>query len=230
MKQNATTPKSALKNMRREDVTAMYLIGRGIEIGALHNPLAMPQGASVSYVDRMSVAELRQQYPELGDKSLVEVDIIDNGETLEEIPDGMLEFVVANHFLEHCRNPIRAFSNMLRVLCAGGILYMAIPDKRYSFDVERPVTPIEHLVRDFEEGPEWSEWGHHFEWAALVNKVLDPEAGAHDTLRRNYSIHYHVWDQKAMLSLVFYLKEHYPFEAELIWRNENEVVFVLRKT
>lgn len=79
--------------------------------------------------------------------------------------------MIANHFLEHCENPIKAFLNMLRVLRPGGILFLAVPDKRHTFDRDRPVTPLAHLVRDYEEGPGWSRKGHFEEWVRLVHKV-----------------------------------------------------------
>jgi hypothetical protein len=82
-----------------------YLSGEGIEIGALHNPLPMPRSARVRYVDRLPVSELRAHYPELEHEPLVQVDILDDGERLATIADSSLDFVVANHFLEHTQDP-----------------------------------------------------------------------------------------------------------------------------
>jgi hypothetical protein len=58
----------------RAAIARRFIQGSGIEIGALHNPLRMPRGAQVRYVDRMPVAELRRQYPELEGEELVEVE------------------------------------------------------------------------------------------------------------------------------------------------------------
>src|SRR5437868_3016790 len=60
----------------RQIVANAYLWGEGIEVGALSNPLPPPPGARVKYVDRMSVDDLRRQYPELASYDLVPVDII----------------------------------------------------------------------------------------------------------------------------------------------------------
>ena len=136
----------------REAVAAHYLKGTGLEIGALHNPLKVPSAARVRYVDRMPVAELRRQYPELASYNLVEADVIDNGEKLSTVGECTQDFVIANHFIEHCENPIDTLMNLVRVLKKDGILFMCVPDKRYTFDGERPVTPFEHLVRDFKRG------------------------------------------------------------------------------
>ena len=92
----------------------------------------------MKYVDRMTVAELRRQYQELAGDPLVETDIIDNGEQLTTIRDETQDFVIANHFIEHCQNPIQTFQNLFRVLKPGGVLYVAVPDKRFTFDADRP--------------------------------------------------------------------------------------------
>jgi hypothetical protein len=63
--------------------------GRGIETGALHHPTPLSPGAKVRYLDRMTLSELRAQYPELEKLDLVPVDIVDSGETLATLPDGL---------------------------------------------------------------------------------------------------------------------------------------------
>jgi hypothetical protein len=66
-----------------------YLRGNGLEIGALHNPLPVPPHVQLRYVDRMSVADLRAQSPELQGQRLVEPDVIDDGERLATVPDAL---------------------------------------------------------------------------------------------------------------------------------------------
>ena len=39
-----------------------------------------------------------------------------------------------------------------RVLKPGGIVYAVVPDKRYTWDRERPDTPMEHMIEDFRNG------------------------------------------------------------------------------
>jgi predicted SAM-dependent methyltransferase len=216
----------------REFVANTFISGHGIEIGALHMPLKVPRAAKVKYVDRLSVEALRKHYPELNDKDLVHVDIIADGERLESISDSTQDFVIANHFIEHCQDPIGAALNMFRVLKPGGVLYLAIPDKRNSFDVDRPVTTLDHLIRDHQQGPSWSRRQHFEEWTRLVNKVKD-EQEAEQEIEQNmaidYSIHYHVWTQAEMLEFVVELRKMASFEVELCLKNGPEVIFILRK-
>lgn len=50
---------------RREAIASRYLMGEGIEIGALHMPLRVPVTARVKYLDRLPLEGLRGHYPEL---------------------------------------------------------------------------------------------------------------------------------------------------------------------
>lgn len=220
---------------KRQLAADLYLRGEGIEIGALHQPLKVPATARVKYVDRLTVEELRTHYVELAELPLVEVDIIDDGETLATIPDGKLDFVIANHFFEHCQDPIFTLENLLRVLKTGGIIYLAVPDKRFTRDVRREVTSLEHLERDHREGPDWSRRQHYDEWVRLWNGVEDEQEVQlhinHLMNVMNYSIHFHVWSQFEMLELLAALRKRFglPFELEMFLKNEEEMIMILRK-
>jgi len=218
----------------RESIARIYIKGKGIEIGALHSPLRLSKSAHVLYLDRMSIPDLRKQYPELNSKNLVPIDIIDDGEKLSKVPDSSQDFVIANHFLEHCQNPIGTIENILRVLRKGGMLYLSIPDKRYSFDKDRPVTSIEHLLRDYSDGPDWSKRQHFAEWTKYVGMIKDAaEAEQHifSLMCSDYSIHYHAWTQTEIIELILIMKKrlNFKFEVELLVTNEKEFIVILKK-
>ena len=213
--------------------STFYIRGRGIEIGALHNPLPVPKWAKVKYVDRFPESILREHYPELRKKKLVNVDFICDGEFLASVHDRSQDFVIANHFLEHCENPILSVENILRVLREDGIAYIALPDKRFTFDEDRPVTSLDHVKKDYEEGPVWSKKEHFEEWTRLVAKIHNEDkAQQHsaDLMKTNYSIHYHVWTQKEILELMLYLRDIFEYEIELFLRNSYEIIMILRVT
>lgn len=231
---NSDSREAAAGGFDRKRVADRFLLGSGIEIGGLQRPLMVGKNAQVKYVDRMPVNELRRHYPELASVPLVEVDIIDDGERLATIKDLSQDFVIANHFIEHCQNPILAFSNMLRVLKNGGVIYLAIPDKRFTFDRHRPDTPIDHLVKDYEEGPEWSKSQHYVEWSRYVNHLredVEVLARAQQLMRMDYSIHFHVWSQASMWQFFWMLGRIMPeqFEIEVCLKYQEEVIWVIRK-
>jgi hypothetical protein len=69
-----------------------------------------------------------------------------------------------------------------------------VPDKRFTFDKQRPETDFAHVLRDYREGPQWSHDDHVREFASLVmgasGEALESTvAGLKAT---NYSIYFHV--------------------------------------
>ena len=223
-------PLSTFHDTRRA-VAAAFLRGSGIEIGALHQPLMVPADVNVTYVDRMTTAALRGHYPELADVALVDVDVVDDGERLTTFGDATQDFVVANHFIEHCQNPLQTFHNLFRVLKPAGIMFMAVPDKRFTFDVDRPSTPVDHIMRDFTDGPECSKRQHFEEWSRLVNKAAEADVAAQvdHLMAIDWSIHFHVWSGPDLVELMLAVQRMLAFELELFLRNGGESLCVLRK-
>ncbi|MDY6937654.1 MAG: glycosyltransferase [Cyanobacteriota bacterium] len=228
-----TQNREEVKKLRRQ-IANKYIKGEGIEIGALHSPLPVPEAANVRYVDRMSVFDLRLQYPEMKELPLVDVDIIDDGEVLSTVADNSMDFAIANHMIEHCQNPIQTLQNYFRVLKPGGILYLAVPDKRYTFDVDRPVTSLEHLIDDYTEGPEQSRISHFEEYVRMVDRTPQKKVSArllYLLIDLDYSIHFHVWTPSAFTELLLYCQQEFDdkFAIELMQSNEDEFIFILRK-
>lgn len=191
-----------------------YLRGLGVEIGALHNPLPVPpEQARVLYVDRLERSHLREQYPDLDARSLAPLDFIGDGERLACVRPASLDFIIANHVIEHMEDPIGALNGWFAALKPGGILYLAVPDKRATFDAQRVVTPWSHLVADHEMGSHWTRAQHFEEWARYVSKVAEAEVGplTHRLMDMNYSIHFHVWDPDAFAAFLdLYAQSYNP--------------------
>jgi predicted SAM-dependent methyltransferase len=223
-----------VQNGPRAYLGALFLKGSGLEIGALHSPHPVPSSCErVTYVDRLDVDGLRRHYPELADKPLVTVDVIDDGEELKTFAPSSQDFIIANHFLEHTQDPIGTIERHLEVLRPGGILFMAIPDKRQTFDLPRPVTTLEHLYRDHEEGPAWSYMDHVREVVSLVGKMSGAvaEAGVKKIVDTQYSLHFHVWTQNELLEMLVDIRRRLalPFDIEAVVQNGVESLVVLRK-
>jgi SAM-dependent methyltransferase len=224
---------------RRSAIAWTYINqkGNGVEIGAAANPIRFSAGTKVKYVDRLSREEKLVQEKASDPRAyrdMVRVDIIDDADKLETLADSSQDFVIANHVLEHCQSPITALKNMLRVLKTDGVLFLSVPDMRYTFDSTRQLTDLEHIIVDAVEGPERSFREHFKEWAKFVEKVPEDEieTRADKLINGRYGIHYHVWTQYALLELFLYLKKELAqaFEIECFCRNNTEVDIVLRKT
>jgi SAM-dependent methyltransferase len=219
----------------RHAMACRFLKGSGIEIGGLHGPIRVPTIDRVANVDRMTIEGLRQHYPELAGTELTPVDIVDDGETLATIPAESQDFVIASHVIEHCENPLLAIRNWLRVAKIGSCIMIVVPDKRFTFDSERPVTPWHHVLRDYTDGPDWSRWSHYEEvvrsqakWAPLSD---DQTAWARKLMNERHSIHFHVWEPQDFLEVLVMAKRiGLTFEVAQFSPREEEFIAILRRT
>jgi glycosyltransferase involved in cell wall biosynthesis/SAM-dependent methyltransferase len=227
----------------RKLLSSAFINGKGIEIGALHNPLSVAPGVEVKYLDHLGKTDLYEHYPELRGHDLVEVDIIDNGETLKNVADGSQDFTIANHFIEHCEDPILALKNIFRVLKTRGVLYMAVPDKRFTFDIDREETSMSHLWEDHLEGAQKSRKMHYYEWAKFVerhNGTLPKEASNETIIerasyleRQKYSIHFHVWGCQSFVKFLEELRKTETIKFNCLFSgsfpSRQENIFILQK-
>ncbi|MFI5282785.1 MAG: methyltransferase domain-containing protein [Candidatus Dormibacterales bacterium] len=201
-------------------VLAEWLRGTGIEIGGLHRPLHVPHADRVIYVDHLTRDELRKVYPELADLELVQVDFIGTAENLSAFQDSSLDFVIANHLLEHLEYPVRALREFTRVLRPGGLIFMALPDKRVTFDKKRPLTPPGHIVEEERlQSAEQNRRAHFMEWATDVDGAVpgaDADARVQHLLDINYSIHIHVWTPDSFLDFLTEARADFGLDLQLL--------------
>jgi SAM-dependent methyltransferase len=217
----------------RRRLATRHLHGEGLEIGALHRPFPLPAGARVRYVDRWTTAQLREEYPGLAGEPLAEVSVVDDAQRLATIADATQDFVVAGHVLEHTEDPIGALQAQLRVLRPGGVLVLALPDRRRDLDALREPTSLEHLLADHREGPARSRAAHYREWSGLVDRPLglvaeaDVEAHAAQLERGGHDIHFHCWTLEELVAQLpaFGL----PADLAEARRNGDEFLLVLRR-
>ena len=189
------------------------------------------------YFDRLDLAGLRADYPELADKPLVAPDILHDGERLTTIGDASQDFVVANHFIEHCQDPLGALTTFLRVLRPGGIALLAVPDRHQGIDAARAGTAFEHVQRDHEETPARSRRQHYLDWTREVDLPLGNvtadrvEDHARSLEERSYSIHFHAWDRREFGDMLERAGRTYDLPAEVLELKPNghEFIVVLRR-
>jgi SAM-dependent methyltransferase len=192
---------------------AAWLQGDGIEIGALHNPLPLPPDARVRYVDHLPEAELRKHYPELDGQPFAPVSIIGSAQDLAMVADGSVDFVVANHLMEHLEDPIAGLLEFQRVLRPDGVVYLALPDKRRTFDCDRELTPVEHLLDEHRQGAQDNRRRHYVDWATRVDKKDEAHAAA--LLEQGYSIHFHVWRADTFLDFLVAARREFGLDFEI---------------
>jgi SAM-dependent methyltransferase len=215
----------------REDVAVRFLRGDGIEIGALDFPLRLPRGASVRYVDYLDEVGLREVYGETlrAGRPLVVPDVVDDGARLASFADASLDFIVANHMIEHVEDPIAMLQHQLRALRTDGILYLTVPDARATFDAPRRRTTVEHLLRDHRDGPHVSRRVHYEECARLIEGHSDAVLARRieEMEAEGLRPHFHVWEPHGFAAFLAALE--LPFSLELLQASVGEFIVVLRK-
>jgi len=214
---------------------AATLVGKGLEIGPLHEPLPQSPGASVDHVDRLPLEDLRKHYPELPPEKIVTPDILDDAETLGRIADGTYDFVSASHVIEHMRNPIGALENWCRVLKPAGLLYLVVPDKRATFDRSREQTTLEHMVLDYRDPSRDRDREHFLEWSTKVDGKVGEHAveAARHLEQMDYSIHFHVFLPSDVATLLTWFSANVQplevVEGPVMVPGSFEFHFMLRK-
>jgi hypothetical protein len=122
----------------------------GLEIGPLHNPAVPKKGNGVLYVDHLPTEQLHDKYRKQGFPhcdDIRDVDIVVDAAGLASAVGGRkFAYVVASHVIEHIPNPLQWFKDIHGLLQPGGVLSLAIPDKRYCFDRLRDTTTVAQWV------------------------------------------------------------------------------------
>lgn len=127
----------------------------GLEIGPLCWPLVTKTESNgrIYYVDFSTAEKSREKYkddPNVDVNEIVETDYLWGKQTLPELVEGKLfDYVVASHVIEHVPNMLGWLREIASVLKDNGILALAIPDKRYTFDFKRQLTTLGVLVESY---------------------------------------------------------------------------------
>ncbi|WP_250865919.1 methyltransferase domain-containing protein [Caballeronia sp. INSB1] len=135
---------------------------RGIEIGPWFNPLASKaEGYQCLVLDVFDLATLRQRATEIANVAdnirdrIEDVDLLGSSANIEELVAargelGEFDYIVSSHNFEHLPNPIKFLQGCAKALKPGGIISMAIPDKRSCFDYFRPLTSLGQWIDAYE--------------------------------------------------------------------------------
>lgn len=122
----------------------------GLEIGPSHCPVAPRRaGFNVRVLDHLDAAGLRAKYADHGVDidAIEEVDYVWSGQPLEElVGDERFAWIIASHVIEHVPDLVGFLNSCDRILAPGGLLSLAIPDKRYCFDCRRENSALGRVI------------------------------------------------------------------------------------
>lgn len=218
-------------NGARTLIANAFVSGVGIEVGGGNRPFPVGENAKVSYGDIRDADELDTYF---------KTDVPENGfidaETFETINPESLDFILSAHVIEHLKNPFGSILRGLDRLKAGGVYVIVIPDKRFTFDRNRPLTTYEHLMRDLESGGEDTMQEAYLEHIRYVHTQFHPPIPAEDEqaelakiLAAKMDCHVHCWTRESFSEQVTMLLSGKPATIVFESNVENEAAFVIRK-
>ena len=133
---------------------------KGLEIGALNSPIIQLEDVvdrgEIFYLDHLSTDELREKYradTSVNIDNIVKVDFIcPDGDLVKAVAGIQFDYIVASHVIEHVPNVLKFLQDAAKILKPGGQLFLIIPDKRFTFDAERPETTFGTVLDSFLSG------------------------------------------------------------------------------
>ena len=133
----------------------LNLAGVGLEIGASHNPLLRKsEGHDIRIADHLDQAGLIAKYDGLRPTGRIEpVDYVLKPGRLTESIDDRFDYILASHLLEHTVCMISFLQDCQELLKPGGIVSLALPDKRYCFDQLRERTSLGRVIDVYHAQP-----------------------------------------------------------------------------
>ena len=185
--------------------------GKGIEIGAFKTPI---EGIQPYYVDK---------FRKFANERCL-ADIFSDPVYLP-FHANSLDYVASSHVLEHMANPVAAICEWYRVLRPGGIMYMVVPDRRYTWDHDRQLTSCDHLLDDYFRGMTDCDATHiddfvdHVDWLQYAPDTALEDVPAKKAVRKKayheavsagriINIHFHVFEPSNLMELFKRLTLH----------------------
>lgn len=137
---------------------------------------------------------------------------ITEASNLQCIGDSSYDFILSSHCIEHLANPLKGLSEWIRVLKQDGLLILVIPHKDNTFDHHRPVTSLEHLIKDFDNDTDEDDMTHLEETLRLHDLSRGPVEGGFQAFKErseqnveNRCLHHHVFDTRTAVEMVNYM-------------------------
>ncbi|MDP2364393.1 MAG: methyltransferase domain-containing protein, partial [Ignavibacteria bacterium] len=132
---------------------------------------------------------------------------------LIKITSDSYDFILTSHVIEHIANPIKALFEWVRILKNEGVLVIILPHKDGTFDHNRNITSLTHIIGDYNNDTNENDLTHLDEILELHDLRRDPEAGSLSQFKErsfnnfeNRCLHHHVFDTYLTVKLIDFIK------------------------
>jgi SAM-dependent methyltransferase len=205
------TPR-ATNVLAMREIMLSGLTGQGLEFGAGAAPMPVPLACRMRYADVFTIEQIRASFYEGQTlEDLVVPDLVASFEEFEGVPAYSLDFIVSSHVIEHTSDPIGALIRGATKLRPGGSIALAVPDMNRTFDCDRPVTPLAHLIADFEAPSRARDEENFREFYSLA--FPEPPDAFEQVWRQKWAerfpIHYHCWTYESFGEMITWIQEQH---------------------
>ncbi|WP_244292996.1 bifunctional 2-polyprenyl-6-hydroxyphenol methylase/3-demethylubiquinol 3-O-methyltransferase UbiG [Stappia sp. TSB10P1A] len=156
---------------------------RSLELGAFHRPLM--RGAHTKHFDVLPRAQLVERAKAIGENpdGIPNIDFVSPSGDLAVV-DEQFDMVVSSHVIEHQPNLVAHLAHVERILDAGGVYAMIIPDCRFCFDHFIPPSTLGQVIEAHRQNPKVHTLRSVIEMRALTthNDAARHWKGDHGTL------------------------------------------------
>jgi methyltransferase family protein len=141
---------------------------QGVELGPLTTPIVHKHEGRILYVDHADTETIRAKYarhPHVDCARIVPIDVAWVSGRLQDAfePGFQADYVLASPVIEHVPDLVTWLADIHDILAPSGLLRLAVPDRRYTFDflrretelhevldayVQRATVPTPHVVLD----------------------------------------------------------------------------------
>ena len=216
--------------------------GKGLDLGPWHVPFETPMGTTET-VERYSLEDLKNVFhnlPENEFNNLPTPDYVSDFdfEFLKQFTNDSRDFIIASHLLEHLAQPFKLIHDIYRVLKPGGILMIALPDKRNTFDSKRELMNLSHFIEDIKQNLTIEDINHLKDYTVNVLNLKDDDLSREviDSILQE-SYHVHAFTDYSFVTILNEMQKILGFGFELVSASKSiessaryeEFILILRK-
>lgn len=179
-------------------------INRSLEIGALNVPTLLPTECDARFLDWFSTEDLRARHENnsvVPPETIVPIDYVVADTQFADVVSEKFDLLIANHVIEHIPDLIGWFDQLAQLAEPDGYLFLAVPDRRYTFDYFRPEDDAVDIVRAHLDGLQrpsrfqiakhlyyFTDLTHKEVWAGSVPDTFTPRMSFAEALETSASL------------------------------------------
>lgn len=130
----------------RKLIEGLALSRTGIEYGPMTRPAVTREMGPVLYVDYADTETIKAKHHRHDNPDdIMDIDLVWGDGHLKD--HGPFAYAVASHVIEHIPDPIGWLRELANALTDDGIIALAVPDKRYTFDLNRPISTTGEFIQ-----------------------------------------------------------------------------------